>query len=194
MEGEEPVPEPLVKLVLGLLTGLIFGVLLQKGGVTKYEVIVGQFRLRDFTVLKVMLTAVVVGGAGVYALKALGLAALHVKPAQMAAVPIGGLIFGTGMALLGYCPGTGVAAAAEGHRDALFGVIGMMAGALIFAEQFALLNRSVLAWANLGPITWPEVTSMPPALLLAILAALAYILFRQIGSWEKAQSRKQQVP
>ena len=67
------------KLLLGLMTGFVFGFLLQKGHVTKYKVIVGQFLLRDFTVLKTMLTAVVVGGAGVYGLRALGLATLHVN-------------------------------------------------------------------------------------------------------------------
>ena len=125
--------DPLGKLALGLITGFLFGFLLQKGGVTKYPVIVGQFLLRDFTVLKTMLTAVVVGGIGVYTLRAFGLASLHVKPAQLVAVSLGGLVFGVGMVLLGYCPGTGVAAAAEGKTDALFGVVGMMCGTMLFA-------------------------------------------------------------
>jgi uncharacterized protein len=67
---------------------------------------------------------VVVGGAGVYAMRSLGFATLHVKPNLMVAVPIGGLSFGVGMTLLGYCPGTGVAAAAEGRLDAIAGVAG----------------------------------------------------------------------
>ncbi|MDE3166670.1 MAG: YeeE/YedE family protein, partial [Acidobacteriota bacterium] len=111
------VADPAGKLLLGLLTGFAFGILLQKGQVTKYPVIVGQLLLRDFTVLKTMLTAVVTGGIGVYILKALGLASLHVKPAQLVAVCGGGVIFGVGMVILGYCPGTGVAAAAEGRGD-----------------------------------------------------------------------------
>jgi hypothetical protein len=58
------VADPPSKLMLGLATGFVFGFLLQKGRVTKYQVIVGQFQLRDFTVLKTMLTAVAVGGGG----------------------------------------------------------------------------------------------------------------------------------
>ncbi len=177
--------EPMGKLALGLITGLVFGTLLQKGQVTKYSVIVGQFLLRDFTVLKTMLTAVVVGGIGVYALKALGLASLHVKPAQLAAVAIGGLIFGVGMVVLGYCPGTGVAAAAEGRIDAVIGVAGMLVGAILFAGVYAFFSRNILTWFDLGPVTLPGLTRVPAAVILAALAVGAAVLFRQLERWEK---------
>ncbi len=173
------------KLALGLLTGFLFGFLLQKGRVTKYSVIVGQFLLRDFTVLKTMLTAVVVGGIGVYALKAIGAASLHVKPAQLAAVSIGGLVFGVGMALLGYCPGTGVAAAAEGKRDAMFGVAGMLLGALLFAEQFEFFGKTVLKWFDLGPLTLPDLIRVPAWAIFAGLTIGVAILFRQLERWER---------
>jgi uncharacterized protein len=172
------VADPIGKLALGLVTGLIFGFLLQKGQVTKFPVIVGQFLLRDFTVLKTMLTAIVVGGIGVYALKAMGAASLHVKPAQLAAVCGGGLVFGVGMALLGYCPGTGVAAAAEGRRDAAFGVAGMFAGALIFAEVYGLFSRTLLRWFDLGPLTLPQIVPLPAWAILLLLAMGAAALFR----------------
>jgi len=149
-------------------------------------VIVGQFLLRDFTVLKTMLTAIVVGGAGVYTLRALGLATLHVKPAQLAAVAIGGLVFGVGMVLLGYCPGTGVAAAAEGRRDAMFGVVGMMCGALLFAEMYGTFTRTVMRWFDLGPVTLPELTGLPVWLMIGVLGAGAFLLFRRIELWERS--------
>ena len=181
--------DPIGKLALGLITGFLFGFLLQKGYVTKYPVIVGQFLLRDFTVLKTMLTAVVVGGIGVYTLRAFGLASLHVKPAQLVAVSLGGLVFGVGMVLLGYCPGTGVAAAAEGKTDALFGVAGMMLGAMLFAEQFAFLGRNVLTWIDLGPVTLPELIHIPAWAIFVALTVGAAILFRQIEGWERRQAR-----
>ena len=93
------------KLVLGLLTGIVFGVLLQKGRVAKFDVIVGQLLLRDHTVVKIMATAVIVGSIGVHALVAGGLATLHVKPALLGGLVLGGVLFGLGMAILGYCPG-----------------------------------------------------------------------------------------
>jgi uncharacterized protein len=174
------------KLLLGLLTGFLFGLLLQKGHVTKYPVIVGQFLLRDFTVLKTMLTAIVVGGAGVYTLRALGVATLHVKPAQLASVAIGGAVFGVGMVVLGYCPGTGVAAAAEGRRDAQFGVAGMLCGAVLFAELYAAFSKTLLTWFDLGPVTLPELTGVPVWLIFAALGAGAFALFRRIELWERS--------
>jgi uncharacterized protein len=179
------VADPLGKLLLGLFTGFLFGFLLQKGHLTKYPVIVGQFLLRDFTVLKTMLTAIVVGGVGVYTLRALGLATLHVKPAQLAAVAIGGLVFGVGMVLLGYCPGTGVAAAGEGRRDALFGVAGMLCGALFFAEVYGVLGKTLMTWFDLGPVTLPELTGVPVWLIFATLGAIAVALFREIERWDR---------
>ncbi|MDP3615144.1 MAG: hypothetical protein Q8R98_25150, partial [Rubrivivax sp.] len=71
--------------VLGLLFGVVFGFLLQKGGVARYEVLMGQFFLTDFTVIKVMLTAIVVGMVGIFSMRALGLIELHVKPTRYAA-------------------------------------------------------------------------------------------------------------
>jgi len=183
------VADSIGKLALGLITGFLFGFLLQKGRVTKYSIIVGQFLLRDFTVLKTMLTAVVVGGIGVYALKALGAASLHIKPAQLAAVSIGGLVFGVGMALLGYCPGTGVAAAAEGKIDALFGVAGMLFGALFFAEQFAFLSRSVLTWFDLGPLTLPDLIRVPAWAIFTGLTIGVVVLFRWLERWERRPAK-----
>ena len=58
------------KLLLGFITGVAFGFLLQKGKVAKFHVIVGQFLLKDWTVIKVMLTAVAVGAIGVWAMVA----------------------------------------------------------------------------------------------------------------------------
>jgi uncharacterized protein len=92
------------QLLLGLLTGIAFGFLLQKGRVAKYQTITGQLLLKDWTVFKIMTTAIVVGAAGVYTLVSLGAARLDIWPFQVAAVLLGAVLFGTGLAVLGYCP------------------------------------------------------------------------------------------
>jgi hypothetical protein len=172
------------KLVLGLITGVAFGFLLHKGQVTKFRTIVGQFLLRDFTVLKVMLTAVVVGGIGVYTMHGLELASLHVKPLVLGGVILGGLIFGVGMTVLGYCPGTGVAAVAEGSRHALFGVLGMLAGAAVYAEVAPLMKATVLQIGEFGKITLADVTALSPWVFLTALAVGATLLFAAIEYWQ----------
>ena len=94
------------KLIWGLVFGIIFGFLLQKGGATKYDVIIGQLLLTDFTVLKIMLSASLTGMIGVYLMKSLGWVQLYPKSGSVGINVIGGLIFGVGFAVLGYCPGT----------------------------------------------------------------------------------------
>jgi hypothetical protein len=164
---------------------VVFGFLLHKGQVTKFRTIVGQFLLRDFTVLKVMLTAVVVGGIGVYAMQGLELASLHVKPLVLGGVILGGLIFGVGMTLLGYCPGTGVAAVAEGSRHAIFGVLGMLTGAAVYAEVVPLMRSTVLQIGDYGKITLADATGLSPWVFLAALAVGATLLFTAIERWQR---------
>jgi uncharacterized membrane protein YedE/YeeE len=176
--------EPWTVIGLGLFTGFAFGFLLQKSGLTKYEVIVNQFRLKDFTVLKMMLTAIVVGGVGVWFLHDQGLAQLSVKPALLVANVGGGLIFGVGMVLLGLCPGTAVAALGERNRRALAGILGMFVGALIQAETYGMLAglaRSV----DLGPLTWPKLLGVSPGGLLAGLTFASVVLFIGLEVWER---------
>ena len=155
------------RLLLGLLLGVLFGVLLQKGRVAKFSVIVGQFILKDWTVVKIMGTAVVVGSVGVYALVDSGHANLHVKPFLLAGVLLGGVCFGIGMAVFGYCPGTGVAACGEGKPDAMVGVLGMLAGALAFVAAFPALQPVIKGLGDMGKLTLPEATGTSPWLWVA---------------------------
>ena len=108
------------KLMLGLITGIIFGFLLQKGGVTEYKVLIGQLLLKDFTVIKIIITAIITGMIGIYFMNDKGYVNLHPKPGSLGSVIIGGLLFGVGFGLLGYCPGT-VAGAVGRDRRTLSG-------------------------------------------------------------------------
>jgi len=145
------------QLWLGLLAGVAFGFLLQKGGVTKYDVIIGQLLLEDHTVVRVMLSAVVVGAIGVHALKSMGLAELHPKPGSVGTSLIGGLIFGVGFAVLGYCPGTVAGAVARGSMDALLGgVVGLLVGAGTLAALYPRLARGVMTLGDFGDVTLPR--------------------------------------
>ena len=164
------------KLLLGFITGIAFGFLLQKGRVAKFRVIVGQFLLKDWTVFKVMLTAVAVGAIGVWIMVAMGWASLSIKPAAFGGVIVGAILFGTGMAIFGYCPGTSVAACGEGRRDAMVGVVGMLAGALIYVAAFPALQGLVNGLGNLGEVTLPAVTGLSPWIFVGALAIAAFLV------------------
>ncbi len=165
------------KLILGLLTGILFGFFLQKGRVAKFPVIIGQLLLRDWTVAKIMLTAIVVGSIGVYTLVSLGAAGLHVKPAMFGGVVLGGLLFGIGMAVLGYCPGTSVAACGEGRRDAMAGVVGMLTGALAYVWLYPVHQPALKTLPDWGKITIPELTMTSPLPWIVGLALAAAVSF-----------------
>ena len=166
------------QLLLGVLLGILFGFLLQKGGVAKYHILIGALLLEDFTVMKVMLTAIVVGMAGILTLHHFGLIQLHIKPTRYAANIIGGLLFGVGFALMAYCPGTGAAALGQGNYDAIFGVLGLIAGSYVFAEASGFLDQTVNKWGDRGKITLADllhVRRVPFALVFLPLLVLVLI-------------------
>ena len=166
------------QLVMGGLFGVIFGFLLQKGGVAKYHVLIGALLLEDFTVMKVMLTAIIVGGAGIFSLHALGLVELRIKPTRYASNIIGGLLFGIGFGLLGYCPGTGAAALGQGNWDVIGGIVGLMVGSYLFAEFSGTIYRTVNTWGARGRLTLPELLGMKRSTFLAIwLPLLTLVLY-----------------
>jgi uncharacterized membrane protein YedE/YeeE len=168
-------------LGLGVVFGALFGALLQRGRLTSYDVIVNQFRLRDFTVAKVMLTAILVGGIGVFFLKAGGHANYHIKAADLLAVISGAGLFGIGMVLLGYCPGTGIAAVATGSAHALLGLLGMLVGGIFYALSFAWLKSNVFPVWSQGKVRLPDLTGIPdPVWFLALLGMLG-----ALGLWTR---------
>ena len=178
-QAEQPKPTvaPAPRLLAGVGFGLAFGFLLQKGGVGKFNVLVGQLLLQDFTVAKVMLTAIVVGMIGVFTLHHFGRAKLHIKPTRIGANVIGGLLFGTGFALLGYCPGTVAVALGQGSWDALFGMAGLVAGSWLFAELSGWSKRTVEKWGDLGEVMLPDLLHLPHrAVVLGLAVALTGII------------------
>ncbi|BCA78897.1 DUF6691 family protein [Desulfuromonas sp. AOP6] len=171
-------------LIYGLLTGVAFGFILQKGGVLRYDKQLGVLRLIDMTIIKFMLTSVLVGMVGIYLLVDLELAKLSLKTTILGGNIIGGLIFGIGWGLLGYCPGTSAGALGEGRWDALYGILGMVAGAAVYAEAFPLMKRTVLTWGNLGKITIPQVLGVnhwPVILVFVVGAVLLFRFFEKKG-------------
>lgn len=166
-----------IQLVLGLIIGIIFGFLLQKGGVTEYDYILGQLLLKDFTVVKIMMTAILVGMIGIYGLKSLGMVKLHIKPASVGMNVYGGLFFGAAFAILGYCPGTAVGAVGSGNMDALVGgLLGMLLGAGLYAAIYPKFNAKILPKGAMGAITFPELLKMNEWLVVIIFSGFILLV------------------
>ncbi|MDW7774066.1 MAG: YeeE/YedE thiosulfate transporter family protein [Desulfobulbaceae bacterium] len=154
------------EILLGLATGTAFGFLLQKGGVSKYEAISGQLRFEDASVVKIMATASAVGALGTYALKEMELVDLKIKPLNAGGVLLGGTLFGAGMGLLGYCPGTNLAAIGEGNKAAAAGAVGMLGGALAYVKAYPHIEP-IIKKGEIGEKTLPEMTGSSPWLWVA---------------------------
>lgn len=164
-------------LFFGLTFGILFGFLLHKGGATKYDVIVSQLLLTDFTVVKIMLSAIVIGMIGIYFMKSLGWIQLSLKNGSVGMNVIGALIFGVGFAVLGYCPGTIAGAIGNGYLDAIVGgLAGILLGTWIFAIMYPKLKNGILVKGYFGDITIPRllkvndwVVVVPVVILLVLL-------------------------
>lgn len=163
-------------IVQGIVFGFAFGFLLQKGGVGTYHILMGQLLFQDWTVVKIMATAVIVGMVGIFTLHRFAQVNLHLKPTKLGSNITGGLLFGAGFALIGYCPGTAAAALGQGSWDALFGMAGLVAGSWFYAEMSGTLKATVEKWGNLGELTLVDVLHVPRGALVTgismILAAL----------------------
>ena len=165
-------------LLYGVITGVLFGFLLQKGRVLRYDKQLGALRLLDMTIVKFMLSTVLVGMIGVYLLKDLGLVQLSIKSTILGGVILGGLTFGVGWGLLGYCPGTSLGALGEGRWDAVWGIVGMLIGAALYAEAYPFMKRTVLIWGDYGKITLPEILGINHWLVIILFVIGGLALFR----------------
>lgn len=153
---------------------------------TSYNVIIAQLLLTNFTVLKVMLSAVIVGMIGVALLKHLGYVQPHPAPGTIGSNVIGGLIFGLGFAMLGYCPGTVAAAVGTGALDALFGgIVGILAGIAIFVEIYPKIRGRILLKGPFPAVTVPEFLKLNTWLTVIILeiAMIGFLVLLEYGGY-----------
>lgn len=168
----------LSQLIWGLLFGVVFGFLLQKGGVASFDLIIGQLLLKDFTVVKIMLSAVAVGAIGIHLLKGFGWVQIKPKPGSWGRNAPGGLLFGIGFALLGYCPGTIAAALGNGWLDALAGGLpGILIGSGLLAAFYPKLKARIFPLGDYGDLTLPRLLKVNDWLVIAPLIVVIVVIF-----------------
>lgn len=165
-------------LINGLITGMLFGFLLQKGRVVRYDKQIGALRLQDMTIVKFMFSSILVGMVGLHFFDAFGLVTLMYMPTLLVANIAGGLLFGIGWGILGYCPGTQGGALGEGRWDSLWGILGMLLGAVLYAESYPWLAGKIIGVGNLGYLTLPMVFRLNTWVVIALIVTGGIFMFR----------------
>jgi len=180
-----------MNLGLAVLFGIFFGLSLERSGLGDPHRLTGVFYLRDFTVPKVMFTAIVVASTGIYLLADLDLLDLSrvwIIPTFFWPQLAGGLLFGIGFVMSGYCPGTSVAGLATGRVDALVTMAGISAGSLLFALLYPMLERFYLS-SDWGVVTIPGLLGVSHWVVIVVLAILAGVMFLFLEKFERRARR-----
>lgn len=146
----------------------------------------GLLLLKDFKILKFMLTAVIFSMIGFYALDSLDVIILNPKPLDWGKL-VGGLIFGLGMGLLGYCPGTMLSRIGEGKKDSWIGLAGMVLGILFFAVHVDFFKTHLTSKSMSGDIS--EALGIHPWIIVPVAAILfisiIYLANKKVDDFKK---------
>jgi hypothetical protein len=177
-------------LAVALAVGVGFGACLERAGLGSARKLAGQFYGRDFTVLKVMFSAIATAALGVFWLTRLGMmdaGRIYVPETFLLPQAAGGAVFGVGLVAAGLCPGTACVAAATGRRDGLAVIGGLLAGVLAFALGFPLVGGFYGSTAR-GVMTFPALLHLSPGAVTAALVAMALGAFAGVERWERRAS------
>lgn len=164
-----------VSLIVAFAIGIGFGFFLERAGFGSARKLTAQFYLTDLAVFKVMFTAVVTAGLGLFYLAWAGLLDLslvYLAPTYLVPQIAGGLLLGFGFVIGGYCPGTSLVALATGKIDAILFALGIFAGILAFGEAYPWI-AGFAGSTDYGPLTLPQVTGIPYGLLLFAVVLMA---------------------
>ncbi len=182
-----------------LLIGVLFGVALERAGFGSSRKLTGVFYFEDMAVIKVMFSALITAMLGLAYFQAAGLIGpdeLYFMPTVYGAQILGGLIFGVGFVMGGWCPGTAAVGVASGKLDALVFLGGGVLGSIIFNELFPLI-QPLYTWGNQGVVFIYQTLglSMGSFALIFTLVAIACfwgveMLERQRGQAPEAQRGK----
>ena len=169
-----------VELAIALALGLGFGFALERAGFGSARKLTAVFYLYDMAVTKVMFTAVVTTMVGMALLSGAGLfdlSEIYLEQTNWTAQIVGGLLFGAGFVIGGYCPGTAMASIATGRKDGMLFALGMLGGVWVYADFAPGLDAWYQDTAS-GVITLPQATGI--GMTWWVLAFVAFLAF---GAW-----------
>ncbi len=165
-----------MNLLFALVVGIAMGAILQRVGASSPTMIVRSLRLEDITVIKFMATTIAVATVVTYASSNWLPMHFDIKPTYLLGVAGGGLIFGVGFALAGYCPGSCVVGCGEGRKDAFVTVVGGLTGSLAFTLVYTVLEPLLIRPLDYGKIRLSDVLHLPAFSVAVALAAVLLVI------------------
>ena len=170
----------------GLICGVLFGYVLENAGFGSPLKLSAQFRLTDWSVFKVMFTAIVVAALGLWLFRVVGWLkpdVVSVPQALIMASAVGGALVGAGFAIGGYCPGTSMVGLSSGRMDALVFIVGLLAGTAAFSVFYGPAIRSMMAIGTVieGDTMTDAYGISEPVLLVVLVVFLVAVFY--VGSW-----------
>lgn len=177
--------------LMAVLLGFGFGFVLERAGFGSGCKLTAQFRLTDWSVFKVMFTAIVFTAVGIYLLEQVGVLnaeSIYVPIPYLWAIAVGGALIGTGFAVGGYCPGTSAVGVMTGRIDAIVFFAGLLIGTYLFAALFPQLDALTTAGEFTRGDRLPEALGVPEWLVLTVLVAAAIGVFF-LGGWFERRAR-----
>lgn len=166
-------------IFLGLFSGIAFGFVIQRIGATNAGKMARAHLMIEPDIPRFMLAAVVLSALGLLGLQAVGVGRTMVLPTSLVATGLAAVLFGIGWGLAGYCPGTTWAAAGEGRMDAVFALLGGLAGTAVFAQLHEQLIPLLYDPTNLGPLTladWTGSRAAGTVVLALVFSAGIYLI------------------
>ncbi len=175
-----------VLLLFALLTGIVFGMFLEKAGFGNARKLVQQFYFTDMAMFKVLFSAIVTAMIGIYWLSYFGvldITQIYINGSYLWPQLIGGVVFGFGFVICGLCPGTSCVAVFTGKLDGLAVFAGMFTGLIIFGEVEPWLHTAI-NFSSMGDISLYELFNMNYGVLTFLITLFALGAFWIAGRVE----------
>lgn len=175
------------------LIGFAFGFTLESAGFGDSRKLAAQFYFRELTVLKVMFTAIAVAATLLFGAVGLGLIDFNqvwVNPTYLGSGIVGGLIMGVGFIVGGFCPTTSLASASTGRIDGMLFMLGGFFGAFLFGETESWFDHWYNTAGYYGRLTLDQVFGVSAPVIVAVIVAVALLMFWGGELLEQAFARK----
>lgn len=196
-------PSTWIAYALAVVSGFFFGFVLERAGFGSSRKLAAQFYLKDMTVLKVMFTAIVTAMLGLTVLRAVGLVNfdhVYINPTFVIPQAVGGIIFGIGFVVGGFCPGTSLVAAVTGKLDAIAFLLGTAGGILVYSAVYPSIQGFATKGSG-GRLFLTDWLGLPYGVVAVLVTLMALGMFvgaefleRKFGGKAKPLPTKKETP